>query len=162
MSFCVRQAFVEDTERVSSILREAAGWLERKGEPLWRDEELCSDRIVSEVADGSYFIAEDATGAVATVKFQLDDPLFWPDSPSGVAAFIHRLAVRRSAAGGTVSSAMLQWAVDRTRSLTRLYLRLDCDAARMRLRAVYEQFGFRHHSDRQVGPYFVARYEYAV
>jgi hypothetical protein len=27
---------------------------------------------------------------------------------------------------------------------------------------VYERFGFRFHSDKQVGPYFVARYEYDV
>jgi hypothetical protein len=31
-----------------------------------------------------------------------------------------------------------------------------------KLRAVYERFGFVHHSDRQVGPYFVSRYEYRV
>ena len=31
------------------------------------------------------------------------------------------------------------------------YLRLDC-VATPRLRAVYERFGFEHHSDRQVGP----------
>jgi hypothetical protein len=30
------------------------------------------------------------------------------------------------------------------------------------LRAVYERSNFRHHSDRQVGPYFVARYELAL
>ena len=35
----------------------------------------------------------------------------------------------------------------------------DVDAG---LRAVYEHFGFKHHSDRQVGPYFVSRYEYDV
>jgi hypothetical protein len=27
---------------------------------------------------------------------------------------------------------------------------------------VYENFGFQHHSDRQVGAYFVARYEYKI
>ncbi|MEH2214010.1 MAG: hypothetical protein V7K84_25930, partial [Nostoc sp.] len=42
------------------------------------------------------------------------------------------------------------------------YLRLDCDASRPRLRAVYERFGFRHHSDKQVGAYFVSRYEYKI
>jgi hypothetical protein len=61
-----------------------------------------------------------------------------------------------------VSSTLLRWAVDRTRTLERRYLRLDTEASRMRLRAIYEQFGFRHHSDRQVGPYYVARYEYPV
>jgi GNAT superfamily N-acetyltransferase len=158
----IRQAGVKDCQQVSSILQEAANWLNERGVPLWRDDELRTDRISSEVADGLYFLAEGATGSIATVKFQLEDPLFWPDCPTGEAAFIHRLAVRRSVAGGVVSAAMIRWAIDRTRSLDRQYLRLDCEAARPRLRAIYERFGFRHHSDRQVGPYFVARYEYPV
>jgi hypothetical protein len=162
MAFSVRPAAAKDIDEVSGILREAARWLEERGIPLWRDDELLPDRIASEVADGLYFVGEGPEGAVAAVRFQIEDPLFWPDSLPGEAAFIHRLAVRRAAAGGMASAAMLQWAVDRTRSLGRQYLRLDCDAARLRLRAVYEQFGFRHHSDRQVGPYFVARYEYKL
>jgi hypothetical protein len=55
---------------------------------------------------------------------------------------------------------MLKWAVEHARGLGRRYLRLDCEASRVRLRKVYEQFGFRHHSDRHVGPYFVSRYEF--
>jgi GNAT superfamily N-acetyltransferase len=163
MPFNVRQAGVEDSAQVSSILQEAALWLEAQGAPLWRDDELRVDRNISEVTNGLYFLGEDDSGSsVATVRFQLEDRLFWPDSPLGEAAFIHRLAVRRSAAGGTISAAMIRWAIERTRSLGRPYLRLDCERARLRLRAVYEKFGFRHHSDRQVGPYFVARYEYRV
>jgi GNAT superfamily N-acetyltransferase len=99
---------------------------------------------------------------VGTVKFQLQDDLFWPDLPADEASFVHRLAVRRSHAGGTVSSALLRWAVERARSYHRRFLRLDCDAARPKVRAVYERFGFRYHSDRQVGPYLVARYQYEV
>ena len=41
-------------------------------------------------------------------------------------------------------------------------LRLDCDSHRLKLRALYERFGFTLHSFRQVGPYHVARYEYRV
>jgi GNAT superfamily N-acetyltransferase len=96
------------------------------------------------------------------VKFQLEDLLFWPDVPQEQSAFIHRLAVRRKFAGGHVSSALLQWAVRRARSLGRSFLRLDCEASRPRLKAVYERFGFRHHSDKQIEPYFVSRYEYDV
>jgi GNAT superfamily N-acetyltransferase len=96
------------------------------------------------------------------VKFQLENLLIWPDVSQHDSAFVHRLAVRRRFAGGGVSSALLRWAVERTRSLDRRYLRLDCEASRPRLRAVYERVGFVHHSDRQIGPYFDARYEYDV
>ena len=61
-----------------------------------------------------------------------------------------------------VNRTMGSWAVDRTVALGRAYLRLDCAHDRIRLREVYERFGFAWHSDRQVGPFHVARYEYPV
>ncbi|MEH2214292.1 hypothetical protein [Nostoc sp.] len=54
---------------------------------------------------------------------------------------------------------MLTWAVERAQTLSKRYLRLDCDDLRPRLRAVYEGFGFRDRSQRQIGAYFVSGYE---
>jgi GNAT superfamily N-acetyltransferase len=130
--------------------------------PMWRDDELVAARIVADVASGLFFLAECDGEVAGIVKFQLEDSEFWPDMQPREAAYIHRLAVRRRYAGGGISSALMRWAVGRTGSLGRHYLRLDCEASRLRLRAVYERFGFQHHSDRQVGPYFVSRYEYEV
>lgn len=129
---------------------------------MWRDGELTDESIRADIAGGLFYIAESDLEAAGTIKFQLQDALFWPDVPQDESAFVHRLAVRRKFAGCGISGAMLQWAVDRARSLGRRYLRLDCEAARPRLRAVYERFGFRHHSDRRVGPYFVALYEFLL
>jgi GNAT superfamily N-acetyltransferase len=136
--------------------------MQQTGNPMWRDEELAAAHLATDVAAGLFFLAECSGEFAGTVKFQLEDPVFWPDVPQRDAAYIHRLAVRRKFAGSRVSVALMRWAVDRARSLGRHYLRLDCEASRPRLRAVYERFGFRHHSDRQVGPYFVSRYEYDV
>lgn len=158
----IRQAKPPDTERVAEILREAAQWLEQSGKPMWRDDELVPSRIAADVDAGLFFIAECGGQAAGVVKIQLEDGLFWPDVPPRESAFVHRLAVRRRFAGGAISSALLSWAVERARSLKRDYLRLDCEASRTKLRAIYEKFGFEHHSDRQVGPYFVSRYEYRI
>jgi GNAT superfamily N-acetyltransferase len=158
----IRQATPADVEIVAGILSEAARWLEETGTPMWRDDELTTAQIAADVAHGLFFVAEYSGDPAGTVKFQLEDPIFWPDLPSREAAYIHRLAVRRRFAGRGISTALMQWAVERTRSLNRRSLRLDCEASRDRLRAVYERFGFRHHSDRQVGPYFVSRYQYEV
>jgi GNAT superfamily N-acetyltransferase len=158
----IRQAAPQDAGMVSDILLEAARWLEKGGSRMWRDDELSSSRIAADVEAGLFFVAECDGEPAGTVKFQLEDALFWPDVPPAQSAFVHRLAVRRRFAGGGVSSALLQWAVLRARSQGRRFLRLDCEASRPRLRAIYERFGFRHHSDRQVGPYFVSRYEYDV
>jgi GNAT superfamily N-acetyltransferase len=129
---------------------------------MWRDDELVSSRIGADVGAGLFFIAECDGEVAGVMKFQLEDGQFWPDVPQSESAFVHRLAVKRRFAGGGISSALLSWAVERARSLHRDYLRLDCEASRPKLRAVYERFGFIHHSDRQVGPFYVSRYEFRV
>jgi GNAT superfamily N-acetyltransferase len=129
---------------------------------MWKGDELAPARIADDVTNGLFYVAECDGEIVGTIKFQLEDTLFWPDVSQAESAYVHRLAVRRRFAGGVVSSAMMRWAVERARGLRRRYLRLDCEASRGRLRKVYEQFGFRHHSDRHVGPYFVSRYEYEI
>ena len=162
MIVSIRQAKPDDAHTVSSILTEAARWLEESGIAMWRDGELTASSVAADVGAGLFHLAEADLEAAGTIKFQLEDKLFWPDIRQEESAFIHRLAVRRKFAGGAISAAMLQWAIERARSLKRRYLRLYCEASRPRVRAIYEGFGFRHHSDRQVGPYFVSRYEYAL
>lgn len=158
----IRQAGAQETGKISEVLREAARWLEQCGKAMWRDNELLPERILADVQAGLFYFAECQNKTAGVIKFQLEDALFWPDVPPESSAFVHRLAVKREFAGGGVSSAMLLWAAERARSLDRKYLRLDCEASRPKLRAVYEKFGFRHHSDRQVGPYFVSRYELEI
>jgi len=109
-----------------------------------------------------FIVAQMDGGVVGVIRFQLEDAVFWPDLDTRDSAFVHRLAVRRSHAGRGVANALLQWAADAARALGKRYLRLDCDADRARLRAMYERVGFQRHSYRQVGPYYVARYELAL
>jgi GNAT superfamily N-acetyltransferase len=161
MEIEVRQAESGDVEVVAAILTEAAQWLESRSMGMWRANELTAERISKDVTDGLFYLAH-LDQPVGTIKFQLSDVEFWPDLPDTDSAFVHRLAVRRTFAGEGVSTDLLTWAVKRTAALGRRFLRLDCEASRPRLRAVYERFGFRHHSDRHVGPYFVARYELDV
>jgi GNAT superfamily N-acetyltransferase len=159
----IRQAIADDAPAVAAILVEAAQWVEEHdGTTMWVEGELTGDRVASEVEAGLFFVAECDGDIAGAVRFQLEDQLFWPDLDTGDSAFVHRLAVRRSYAGQGVSMALLQWAADSARALGKRYLRLDCDADRPRLRNVYEGFGFRLHSFRQVGAYYVARYELAL
>ena len=158
----IRQVTGLDSGMVADILSEAARWLDQSGMSMWRADELLPANVTADVDAGLFFIAECNGAAAGVVKFQLTDMLFWPDVLQGQSAFVHRLAVKRQFAGGGVSSALLRWDVERARSLGRAYLRLDCEASRPRLRAIYEKFGFVHHSDRQVDPYLVSRYEYRV
>jgi GNAT superfamily N-acetyltransferase len=162
MQLFIRQATAQDIDAMAEILEEAVRWLEEQGMPMWRQDELLPSHIVADVDSGQFFLAECDGVPAGAIRFQLEDRLFWPDLPQDDSAFVHRLAVRRRFAGGEVSSALFLWAIARTHTLGRRFLRLDCEVSRARLRAVYERIGFRFHSNKQVGPYFVARYEYDV
>jgi len=158
----VRQATLDDLSTVSEILSEAAAWLEQKNMTLWQQEHISLSVIHQDIELGLFYIAFCQGVAAGVVIFQTEDLVFWPDIIQSDSAFLHRLAVRRSFAGGTVSTQIFRWAIEYSRELGKHFLRLDCVAARPRLRSVYENFGFKHHSDRQVGAYFVARYEYEI
>ena len=160
----IRQAMPGDAGIVADILKEAALWLEQSGMPLWRENELDAASVGIHIAEELYFIAESEGDPAGTLRFQLEDSVVWPDAKAHEAAYVHRLAVRRRFAGTGLSSILLDWAVERTRGLGRQYLRLDCDAARPRLRSIYERFGFQYHSDQVFGqvPFRVARYEFDV
>ena len=164
MDLRIRHATSNDVRSIAALLTEADRWVhQHDGTTMWVEGELADDRIAEEVDAGLFVVAEDGERIVGVVRFQLQDTLFWPDLEAATdSAFVHRLAVARDRAGQGLSTALLQWAVDRCRSLGKRYLRLDCDADRLRLRALYERFGFRLHSYRQVGAYFVARYELPI
>jgi len=163
MPFVIRQATVNDAPALAATLLEAADWVRRlDGTVMWVEGELEEHRVRAEAEAGMFVVAEAEGEIVGAIRFQLDDQLFWPDIDGRDSAFVHRLAVRRSHAGQGVSSALLQWSVDRARELGQRYLRLDCDADRTRLRELYEGFGFKLHSYRQVGAYYVARYELQI
>ena len=127
---------------------------------MWDEGELVRAEIEAEVHAGMFFVAEVDGEPAGIIRFQLEDRLFWPDLPEGESAFVHRLVVRRRFRGQGVSTALLRWAVEHARHSGRAWLRLDCDAGRPKLRALYEGFGFRLHSFRQVTSYYVARYEF--
>lgn len=158
----VRQAAPNDLSTVSSILLEATLWLQQQNKVLWEESDVSPDSLRKDTELGLFYIAFCGNTAAGVVKFQTEDLVFWLDVPQENSAFIHKLAVRRSFAGGSVSTAILQWAVKQSRDLGKQFLRLDCVADRSHLRLVYENFGFQHHSDRQFGIYFVSRYEYKV
>ena len=155
----IRQAVPADAALVEAMLREAAAWVDALGEVMWEDGELDPNRIAADVAAGQVYLAQIDGHPAGSIRFQLEDPLFWPDRPAGEAAFVHRLVVRRAFKGCGVARALLEWAMRHARATGRGLLRLDCDANRPKLRALYESCGFTLHSYRQVGPYYVSRYE---
>jgi GNAT superfamily N-acetyltransferase len=159
----IRFARETESELVSSLLVEAATWAAVEGgAPFWPLEQLSADAIIADVVTQRFVLAIADNDAVGTARLTREDPECWPDAVPGVAAYVHRIAIRRSWAGCGLPAMILAWCQRQAQELGCDYLRLDCDASRPKLCKLYEGLGFRFHSDRSVGRYTVARYERAA
>src|ERR1044071_603787 len=103
----IRQATAADVAIVDQMIREAAAWVDALGVVMWEDGELDADRVREEVTRGMFFLAMIDGEVAGAIRFQLEDPLFWPDRPEGEAAFVHRLVARRAFKGRGVARALL-------------------------------------------------------
>ncbi|MBK1880609.1 GNAT family N-acetyltransferase [Pelagicoccus mobilis] len=159
MNTTIRKVEASSLSRVSGILIEAADWLKRKGQPLWDAEQLVPAILEKELSYGEYYLAQVDGEDAGVFRFQMEDSLFWPESPADEATYIHRLSVRRSFAGRDVARALVKHAVKLTKEMNRPLLRLDCESTRPKLRTFYEGLGFDLHSLKQVGHFSAARYE---
>ena len=68
-----------DTNTVAEILGEAARWLEERGIALWRLDELLPRNVTKDINSGLFFLALVDGEPAGTIRYQLDDPVFWPD-----------------------------------------------------------------------------------
>lgn len=154
----ISPAKTSDASLIALILREAALWLQENGIPLWKASDFTEETISPDTH--LYHLIHAGQEVAGLFKLEELDELFWPDVDQTESLFIHKLVVRRPYAGTGLSSLATQYAVHEAEKRGKKYLRLDCEASRPKLRALYERLGFKHHSDKQVGWYSCSRYEY--
>ena len=162
MDIEIVQAGPADAGLASSIMLEVAEWLKEQAQPLWFPEELMPEKLMGPIHAGELYLVMMRSRPVGTLIYQLHDKTYWPDMPEGDAAYIHKIILRRSVAGGGLGAQIIDWAKEKARKEGMAYLRLDTEAARAKLCALYESAGFSRHSFRQVGRHFVIRYEMRV
>lgn len=158
----IRQVRPEEAAHVASVLSAAAEDLSLKGQALWGSAEVSEDAVKEQVRAGRYYVAFDGEGPVGVFRLDLEDRLFWPEVVDGSSAFIHKVAVHPSRQGQNLAHSLLGYACELARQHGRRFLRLDCMGGRPKLRAVYERFGFRHHSDKNLGGHIFHRFELEV
>ncbi len=151
----LRPAGPEDTETVRSLLGEVSAWLLDMGLRQW-PARFEDEWFVPALEAGHTWLAHRDQEVVATITLQWDDELVWGSRPPD-AGYVHRLAVRRGAAGAGVD--LLRWAGLRTLLARRKFLRLDCWSENARLRSYYEANGFEYRGDTVEWDWTVSRYE---
>lgn len=144
----MRRAGPREIGDVLGVLDEAAAWLGEQGVQQWPPR-FQREWVEPAVLAGDTWLAVDGGHVLATVTLDRADEL-WADRPAP-AAYLHRLAVRRAAAG--LGARILDWAAATAASEGHRFLRLDCVESNRRLRDYYEAAGFRHRGDAPVtGP----------
>jgi GNAT superfamily N-acetyltransferase len=163
VNLVIARAGMESVAEADVLIREAAGWLVAKGEPLWGPNETSYDELVQITQAGELITGRIGGELAACMYLHNEDKLFWPHDPPREAFYIHRLAVARKYAGRGCSHAMLAWAVEETRRERRSYLRLDCEP-RPKLLALYRNAGFMRVDEKpiEVIGHFVVRHEKCV
>jgi hypothetical protein len=141
-----RRATGECTDAVLNVLDEAADWLSGRGVGQWPPR-FEAAWIEGAISRGETWLVEVSGQVAATVTLDRSDPLW--DGVPGSAAYVHRLAVRRWAAG--LGAVVLTWAATAALRGGAAALRLDCVAANAGLRTYYEARGFAHRGDAPVG-----------
>src|SRR6185437_855480 len=132
----------EQLADVLMVLDEAAAWLQGRGIAQWPPRFEAS-WVEASIGRGETWLATVGGTVSATVTLDLADPVW--EGTYGSALYVHRMAVRRPAAG--LGAVILVWAARMARERRREALRLDCVAANTRLRAYYEQAGFAYRGD---------------
>lgn len=153
----VRCAQLGDVVALAELLREAGSTPGADGRPLWHPDEVSEQAIGADLE--SFRVFEVEGELAGTMMFLLEDAVYWPEMTESDSAYIHRVAVTRKFAGSGLSSWMLSWARSESIRFGRTCLRLDCDAARGRLRQFYTEMGFLCRDEREVNGLRVARFE---
>ena len=96
----IQEARSSDALIVASVLQEAAEWLAGDGRALWSAAEIAHERVLRDVSNGLFHIARQGEHVAGVMKFESEDPYFWPEVLPGTSAFVHKLAVRRSPSVG--------------------------------------------------------------
>lgn len=127
---------------IEDILLDTVRWLDSVGQPLWRENQITWARLSKDFFVSDFQIAFLDGVPAACMAVTGYDPVFWPDIKKGQSLFIHKLAVKRFAAGNGFSDVLIDHAKTMCMDRGIPALRLDCAQDRPKLRAVYEKNGF--------------------
>ena len=152
-----------DTAVIEDILSDACDWLVSIGKKLWEREWLTWEALSKQFNASDFYITSYGGAPAGCMAIVDHDPFIWPEIEKGESLFVHKLAVKRFAAGSGCSGALLTRAKELCALRGVEVLRLDCHALMPRLRAVYERNGFNCVGEGVLfDKYHTAYYEYRL
>jgi GNAT superfamily N-acetyltransferase len=138
----IERATLVETDLLIEIHEEASRWLLARGIRQWKTDTFPRDRLSIRIERGEVYVVRLEAEPVGMAILQEADEDTW-GARSDDALYLHGLRVLRAYAGRGIGRAILRWAEEQVMSRGRIYLRLDCLAENVKLRAYYENAGFR-------------------
>lgn len=138
----IRRAQVGDIPVVEAILRDVVEWLDRSGQHQWSVKDVSWTDLRQDYQIEEFYIVYQAGEPVACMALQDYDPVYWPELDRNEALFLHKLAVKRTAAGQGLAAYLIDYAKQCCRTRRIPVLCLDCWRDRTKLRELYERNGF--------------------
>lgn len=151
-----------DFPRVLAILEDAAEWMVSRGIDQWRPGGFDHCELLQSIERRELHLAHIDGRDVGTVILQWADPLFWPPEGHDQAGYVHKLAVRREAAGRGLGRHLIDWAAATSAERGKRFLRLDCQGTNPGLCTYYEKLGFARRGQKMIRTWHVALYERAI
>ena len=137
----IRRVGPEAADDAVSILREAARRVAERGIDVWTTDELRAADFAAAASAGELYLGYTGLEAVATMLLQTVDLVYWPQAEPGTALYVHKVAVRRSAAGCGWLRRLIDYAAGEAVARGVPFLRLDTLEGPT-LRCLYEGLGF--------------------
>jgi protein-tyrosine phosphatase len=138
----IGRATTAETDPLIEIHEDVARWLWSLGIHQWEPGTFPRDRLIARIERGEVYIVRLDGIPVGMAILQEADEDTWGARPDD-ALYLHGLRVLRAYAGQGIGHAILCWAGEQVAARGRICLRLDCIADNTRLRAYYEDAGFR-------------------
>lgn len=136
----IKLATSAETDQVVAILVEASRWLQSRNILSWKPDVLPA-QMQAAVARGEVYLAWKDGQAIGTVTVMWSDVAYWGERPDD-AGYIHKVAVRRAAAGQNVGAQMVSWAEQLILERRRPFARLDCQADNPTINQFYQSAGY--------------------
>jgi GNAT superfamily N-acetyltransferase len=152
-----------DAGAAVAILRAVAEEYVARGAPLWNPQSFDECDYAAAARRDELVLGYDGSQPVATMLFQAQDRLFWPDDVDGEARYLHKVAVIAAARGCGWSERLITWARTEAQRAHVRFLRLDT-APRAKLMRLYERLGFEavDTEPRQFGSVYAVRLQLAL
>jgi GNAT superfamily N-acetyltransferase len=146
----IYRATEADVSLLLEIRRESIDWLATRNTDQWAsdfpDEGTMLAGFAADARNGHAWLIDDDDVTVATVTLDAAaQPVIWTSEEAAEPArYVHRLTVRRKAAGLGLGGELLDWCGNRAYEEGARWLRLDAWTTNHALHDYYRSQGFEH------------------